>query len=610
MKFEVADILSSHQQARKYLLTQREGGYWSGCLSSSALSTATSTFALHCADAAGNARTINCGVNWLASHQNADGGWGDTPSSPSNISTTLLAWSTLCVCGGDTLAAAAAKAKTRLESMCDSIDPASLAEAIDSAYGQDRTFSAPILTMCTLAGVLGDRGWDYVKPLPFELAACSHTWLNRLGLPVVSYALPALIAIGQVGHHHRKSKGPMGLIRDLARACTLRKLEAIQPADGGFLEAAPLTSFVVMSLASMNLKDHPVVRRGVEFLLRGVRADGSWPIDTNLSTWITTLSINALAASPDGAGFEIAEVDFLVQWLLDQQFKEVHPFTHSAPGGWGWSNLSGALPDADDTAGALIALHNLAPGKPEVVAAAHKGNDWLLGIQNSDGGIPTFCRGWGKLPFDSSSPDLTAHAIAAWSVWHEAFEQGQASRMANNIRRAIKKALRYLLDCRRPDGSFVPLWFGNQYSPDMANPVYGTAKVLLGLQCVSSWPGLMGQQATDLCQAGSDWLVHAQSSDGGWGGDVSCPASIEESALALEALTTCFRQGLARTNAVEDALWRGANWLVEHTGGGRYFSPSPIGLYFAKLWYHEDLYPLIFSTAAMGELASLVTKRA
>ena len=43
-----------------------------------------------------------------------------------------------------------------------------------------------------------------------------------------------------------------------------------------------------------------------------------------------------------------------------------------------------------------------------------EGLKWLLGLQNSDGGIPTFCRGWGTLPFDRSSPDLTAHAIRAW----------------------------------------------------------------------------------------------------------------------------------------------------------------------------------------------------
>jgi squalene-hopene/tetraprenyl-beta-curcumene cyclase len=35
--------------------------------------------------------------------------------------------------------------------------------------------------------------------------------------------------------------------------------------------------------------------------------------------------------------------------------------------------------------------------------------------------------------------------------------------------------------------------------------------------------------------------------------------------------------------------------------------PSPIGFYFAKLWYFERLYPLIFTVAALRRAAQLVT---
>ena len=33
---------------------------------------------------------------------------------------------------------------------------------------------------------------------------------------------------------------------------------------------------------------------------------------------------------------------------------------------------------------------------------------------------------------------------------------------------------------------------------------------------------------------------------------------------------------------------------------GGLHSPTPIGFYFAKLWYFEKLYPIIFSVAALG----------
>ena len=36
--------------------------------------------------------------------------------------------------------------------------------------------------------------------------------------------------------------------------------------------------------------------------------------------------------------------------------QQVHPLTGAEPGGWGWTDLSGAVPDADDTAAALLAL--------------------------------------------------------------------------------------------------------------------------------------------------------------------------------------------------------------------------------------------------------------
>src|SRR5213078_2544350 len=83
--------------------------------------------------------------------------------------------------------------------------------------------------------------------------------------------------------------------RNATRQRTLRVLSLIQPASGGFLEAIPLTSFVVMSLAASGQAGDPLVSKSVSFLLKAQRTDGSWPIDTNLATWVTTLAVNGLA---------------------------------------------------------------------------------------------------------------------------------------------------------------------------------------------------------------------------------------------------------------------------------------------------------------------------
>jgi squalene-hopene/tetraprenyl-beta-curcumene cyclase len=252
--------------------------------------------------------------------------------------------------------------------------------------------------------------------------------------------------------------------------------------------------------------------------------------------------------------------------------------------------------------------------------AAARGVAWLLDLQNHDGGIPTFCRGWGALPFDRSSPDLTAHAIRAWLAWLD--DLAPALRL--RVETAIARAADYLEHTQRPDGSWVPLWFGNQWSPHDENPLYGTARVLPALQDLAA----RGHApAARMAVHGAQWLLAAQGRDGAWGGSQGVQPSIEETALAVDALASALqtprggspdpprsaawecggsgdppRETLEAlpTESIRSAVSRGTEWLVSHTDEGRQFPPSPIGFYFAALWYYERLYPMIFTAAALG----------
>ena len=47
------------------------------------------------------------------------------------------------------------------------------------------------------------------------------------------------------------------------------------------------------------------------------------------------------------------------------------------------------------------------------------------------------------------------------------------------------------------------------------------------------------------------------------------------------------------------AVARGTKWLIEKVESGEWTTPSPIGFYFAKLWYYERLYPMIFTVGAL-----------
>lgn len=661
----------SYQIARDALLAERNAaGHWTGELSASALSTATAVMALEMvrrvrtsaakgsgvffesaakdfqqvfAISADSKKTpdlvdfnslIARGTAWLVEHQNPDGGWGDTIKSFSNISTTMLCHAVLVAWDsspeplgtgvpsyGDVIAAAKAY-----------IDRAGGIPAVIARYGKDKTFSVPILTHCALAGLVD---WREITPLPFELACLPARFYKWVRLPVVSYALPALIAIGQARHHFAPSRNPLvRWMRNAAVGKSLRVLERIQPPNGGFLEATPLTSFVTMSLAGIGLADHPVARRGIEFIIQSVRPDGSWPIDTNLATWVTTLSINAL-----GDDLPADAVPPLRDWLLKQQYREVHPYTNADPGGWAWTDLPGGVPDCDDTPGALLALSHKAMDDSWALRA---GLEWLLALHNRDGGWPTFCRGWGHLPFDRSGADLTAHAIRAVQTLlpvrrdlvietsdaigaADVIADALTTRLFRQSERHIRDGFSYLAHTHGHDGSWLPLWFGNQHCPNDENKTYGTARVLAAYRDC-------GRMDDPAAQRGLAWLRANQNEDGGWGGAKGTPSSVEETALAVEMLVSADQwqasrrvAGVERSKPPEPSAGgslcstpatqspfslqpsaysleaaRGLTWLCEAVETGKYREASPIGFYFAKLWYFEKLYPIIFTVAAFG----------
>jgi squalene-hopene/tetraprenyl-beta-curcumene cyclase len=310
---------------------------------------------------------------------------------------------------------------------------------------------------------------------------------------------------------------------------------------------------------------------------------------------VTTLSINALAVAGELGSLDRREE--LQDWLLAQQYKERHVYTGAAPGGWAWTDLPGGVPDADDTPGAMLALHHISASKGCVTEDVKQATDaayvWLACLWNRDRGWPTFCRGWGHLPFDRSGADLTAHVIRAFQSW------GPSLRKIYPVGPwylgATELSLEYLRSQQRRDGSWLPLWFGNQHAPNDENPTYGTARVLAAyrdLQLMDSEPA----------KRGFAFFLAIQNPDGGWGGAANTPSSIEETALAVEVL-------LDAGPEAEACVQKGLIWLIERIEAGGLHDPTPIGFYFAKLWYFEKLYPIIFSVAALGRALRRASRR-
>lgn len=578
------------------------------------------------------------GCRWLLTHQNTDGGWGDTDRSHSNIATTFLVIAAVRLARGES-----ADSIPEIRLAWSYVESKGKWDGLRKRYGKDKTFVVPILSNCALAGLVP---WTEVSPLPFEAAWLPQKWYRLAKMPVVSYAIPALVAIGQARFHFAPTRIPgLRWLRQRAIEPTLRVLDRMQPESGGYLEATPLTSFVLMNLAAIGKGQLPVAQNCLRFILDSQLDDGSWPIDTNLATWGTSLAWHALSrrtqlqlvtepasvvnatqshasqvqvASSESSTFaqsatppEQISVAGL-RWLLSCQHRKQHPFTGAIPGGWGWTDLSGAVPDADDTPAALLALSNIDWSSPtssefekEVLDAVGMGLRWLVQLQNRDGGWPTFCRGWGQLPFDRSGTDLTAHALRAIHSWQPKLERiaEVCSQCPSNseLERATRRGLAYLIKTQQADGSWLPLWFGNQDRTEEDNPYYGTGKVLLAF-------GALGLSSSQQVERAVEFLVKSQNPDGGWGGSwetgmtvaAARSSTIEESAVVLEGLLESGGQTIH-----ESSIISGLTWLAEAIQRGGLERASPIGFYFAKLWYYEKLYPALFGLSALANALRL-----
>jgi squalene-hopene/tetraprenyl-beta-curcumene cyclase len=117
-----------------------------------------------------------------------------------------------------------------------------------------------------------------------------------------------------------------------------------------------------------------------------------------------------------------------------------------------------------------------------------------------------------------------------------------------------------------------------------------------------------GKSDDPIAQRGYHWLVNQANRDGGWGSGVDTSrndagqlcihrseSGVEETALAIETLLTA-----PKSELTQNTLNKGLEWMIRSVENGSFKDCSPIGFYFAKLWYHERLYPVIFTVSALG----------
>ena len=317
--------------------------------------------------------------------------------------------------------------------------------------------------------------------------------------------------------------------------------------------------------------------------------------------WDTAIAIQALRAAGLPSGD--ARLKKAGDWLIGKQvrhagdWKEENP--QGKPGGWYFQFKNDFYPDTDDTAMMLLTLLQLDLGSAKD-AAVSRAVQWLLSMQNSDGGWGAFDKNndsvfLTKVPFadhnamiDPSSCDVTARILEAF---------GMLGLVSQDV---AERAFAYLRRNQEHDGP----WFGRWG----VNYVYGTWS---GSNAYRAWSG--SHTGLDLAPA-LEWLKSCQNADGGWG--ESC-ASYDDPALKGQgrstasqtawALNTFFNAGVFSDAAME----RGIAFLARVIDpSGAVIEPECTGTGFPRVFYlNYHLYRIAFPLIALGRYLDYLSSR-
>ncbi|WP_054951343.1 squalene--hopene cyclase [Numidum massiliense] len=299
--------------------------------------------------------------------------------------------------------------------------------------------------------------------------------------------------------------------------------------DGTLYSYASATFLMIFALLAVGYpKNHPTVRRAVKGLKTLVcRTDNHIHLQNSTSTvWDTAL----LSASLQTAGLSASSqvVKKAGAYLLSRQQNTYADWSvHSpdtAPGGWGFSDINTINPDNDDTTAALRAIYRLSKKSDTYRHAFRRGCQWLLSMQNRDGGWAAFekdanhellrlipIEGADAAATDPSTVDLTGRTLELFGNYAHLTVR----------HRAIRRGTEWLVRHQERDGSWYGRW-GVCY-------IYGTWAALTGLRAVGVSP-----DHPAIARA-AHWLTRIQNEDGGWG--ESCSSDVEKEYVPLKAST-------------------------------------------------------------------------
>jgi squalene-hopene/tetraprenyl-beta-curcumene cyclase len=528
------ELPESIERGAEHLLSlQAVEGYWQGELEADSTLESDYIYYLFVLGKADPVRIAKL-ANYVRNKQLEDGGWNIYPGGPSELNATCKAYFALKLAGDDPNSPQLTAAR----------------ETIHRLGGLEHTNSYVRFYLALVGAV----GWDLVPAIPPELMLLPNwffiniyemsSWTRGIVIPMAilcairpEWRLPEHARVDELFKNPARKAAAFDWSDKLVswknfflaldrvfkiyekvpwkpfRQRALREakhwvLDHIERTEG-LAAIYPAMMNSIFALIAMGMgPDDPLTRREIqEFSRFEIEEPDTIRLQPCVSpVWDSCIAMVALeeaGVAPDHPSLVKA-----AEWILSKQILGPGDWQvknkDAEPGGWAFEFRNDHYPDVDDTAFVLMALQRVKiPDAQRMEAAIRRGLQWLLSMQNRDGGWGAFDRDNSRryicnIPFadhnamiDPSTADVTARVLEClgrfgWPAEHP----------------AAQRAVKFLLQDQCDDGS----WFGRWG----VNYVYGTSGVLRSFETVSL-------TAQEYSKRAVEWLKSVQKPDGSFG---------------------------------------------------------------------------------------------
>ena len=611
--------------ANHLLSLQAEQGYWQGELEADSTLESDYIYYLHVLGKADPERIAKL-ANYVRQRQLPDGGWSIYPGGPSELNATCKAYFALKLAGESPYAPNLVRAREMVHRL----------GGLEHSNSYVRFYLA----------LVGAVSWDLVPSIPPELMLIPHwfifniyemsSWTRGIVIPMAilsvlrpNWKLPERAHVDELfkDPEHKTAaldwsdqllswknvflavdrgfklyeKFPWKPFRSRAiREAKSWMLSHLERTEGlAAIYPAIMNSIFALMALGHGPEDPLTYREIKEFSRFEIEERDTIRMQPCVSpVWDTCIAMVALEEAglpPDHPALVKA-----AEWLLSKQVLGPGDWQvkdkDAEPGGWAFEFRNDFYPDVDDTAFVLMALQRVKYPEPaRMEAAMCRGIQWLLSMQNRDGGWGAFDRDNDRkflcnIPFadhnamiDPSTADVTARVVEClgrygWPADHP----------------VIQRAVRFLLQDQCKDGS----WFGRWG----VNYIYGTSGVLRALETVSL-------ATREFCQRAVIWLRSVQKVDGSFGESLlsyDLPAA-KGQGPSTASQTAWGLIGLLASAGVEDsAVKKAVAYLVHRQeADGSWSEPEFTGTGFPGVFYLKyHLYRNSFPVYALARYSN------